>query len=202
MTKPPAGFRLSSARRGGPGPSWVLRAAVAVVLLVAVLAVLHREPDPEVVVLPPTPTEPVAPTPVPAATATPPIPVEQSSEWIVASSPEATATPWPTSPPPVPRVPTPTPAVADCVTYRWSTVQIFNPSAQVLTEINAVNRCNRDIAARELMFEVTGWRDGGQVQSVRALPFDPIRRNHSGIVSVGLPGSIDWYDRITVEIVR
>ncbi len=202
MTETPAGFRLSSARRGGPGSSRVLLAAVAVVVLVAILAVLNREPDPEVVVLPPEPTEAAPPSPDPTATATPTVPVEHSSEWVVASSPEATATPWPTSPPPVPRVPTPTPAVADCVSYRWTTVQIFNPSAQVLTEITAVNRCNRNIATRELMFEITGWRDGGQVQSVRALPFDPIRRNHSGIVSVGLPGSLDWYDEITVEIVE
>jgi hypothetical protein len=36
---------------------------------------------------------------------------------------------------------------------------------------------------------------------VRARPFDRIRRRHSGIIAVGLPGSIDWYDEITVEII-
>jgi hypothetical protein len=202
MTETPTGFRLSSARRGGPGFSFVLLAAGAVVLLVAVLAVLNREPEPEVAALQPVPTEPPSPSPEPTTTAVPPTPAEQSSGWFVASSPEATATPWSTSPPPASRQPTPTPAVADCVTYSWTTAQIFNRSAQVLTEINAVNRCNRDIAPRELMFEVTGWRGGGRVQSVRALPFDSIRRNHSGLVSVGLPGSLDWYDEITVEIVE
>ena len=80
-------------------------------------------------------------------------------------------------------------------------MQIFRPSAQVLTEITAKNNCNRDINPLELMFEISGWRDGGLVQSVRASPFDRIRRRHSGIVSMGLPGSIDWYDEITVEIV-
>jgi hypothetical protein len=52
------------------------------------------------------------------------------------------------------------------------------------------------------MFEISGWRNGALVQSVRARPFDRIRRRHSGIISIGLPGSIDWYDRITVEIIE
>jgi hypothetical protein len=88
------------------------------------------------------------------------------------------------------------------VSYRWTTAQIFNPSAQVLTEIRAANTCNRDIEPLELLFEISGWRDGALVQSVRARPFDRIRRRHSGIISVGLPGSIDWYDTITVEIIE
>jgi hypothetical protein len=91
--------------------------------------------------------------------------------------------------------------VSECVTYRWTTIQVFRPSAQVLTEIKANNNCNRDLEPADLMFEIAGWRDGGLIQSVRAMPFDRIRRRHSGIVSVGLPGSIDWYDEIAVEIV-
>jgi hypothetical protein len=71
----------------------------------------------------------------------------------------------------------------------------------VLTEIRANNDCIRDLGPLELMFEISGWRDGELVQSVRARPFDRIRRGHSEIVSVGLPGSIDWYDEITVEII-
>ncbi len=72
----------------------------------------------------------------------------------------------------------------------------------MLTEITAKNSCNRDINPPDLMFEITGWRDGEFIQSVRASPFDRIRRRHSGIISVGLPGSIDWYDEITVEIIN
>jgi len=64
-----------------------------------------------------------------------------------------------------------------------------------------VNRCNRDLGALDLWFEITGWRQGGRVQSVRGHPFDQIRKGRSGIITIGLPGSIDWYDEITVEIV-
>jgi hypothetical protein len=117
------------------------------------------------------------------------------------SSPEDTPTPWPTSAPPPRREPTPTPRASECVSYRWTTTQVFRPSAQVLTEIKADNNCNRDIRPADLMFEISGWRNGGLVQSVRGMPFDSIRRRHSGIISIGLPGSIDWYDEITVEIV-
>jgi hypothetical protein len=174
-------------------------AAVVIVVLVTLLAVLYREPQPEDVRVLPTPTSLPTPTTLPTATATEII--ELASDWIVASSPEATPTPWPTSPPRVRREPTPTPRVSECVAYRWTTIQVFRPSAQVLTEIKANNNCNRDIGPLELMFEISGWRDGGLVQSVRARPFDRIRRRHSGIIAVGLPGSIDWYDEITVEII-
>ena len=70
-----------------------------------------------------------------------------------------------------------------------------------LTEIRINNRCNRDLAPTDLLFVISGWRDGGLIQSVRAMPFDRIRRRHSDIISVGLPGSLDWYDEITVEII-
>jgi hypothetical protein len=71
----------------------------------------------------------------------------------------------------------------------------------VLTEIKAINNCNRDLEPPDLLFEISGWRQGALVQSVRAMPFDRIRRRHSGIISIGLPGSVDWYDTITVEII-
>ncbi len=127
--------------------------------------------------------------------------VELNSDWVTVSSPEDTPTPWPTSPPPIRREPTPTPRVSECVSYRWTTSQVFRPSAQVLTEIRANNNCNRDIDPRDLMFEISGWRNGALVQSVRGMPFDRIGRRHSEIISIGLPGSIDWYDEITVEII-
>ena len=195
------GFRFSSARRGRRGPSPVVVATVAIAALAVLLAVVYREPSPEIADLPPTPTPPLPATAPPAPTATATAIVELTSDWVTVSSLEDTPTPWPTSPPPVRREPTPTPRVSECVSYRWTTVQVFRPSAQVLTEITANNNCNRDIGPLELMFEVSGWRDGGLVQSVRARPFDRIRRRHSGIIAIGLPGSIDWYDEITVEII-
>ncbi len=172
---------------------------MTITALVILLAILHRKPPPEVVLVPPSPTIPPSPTAPP--TATPTVVVELASGWVVASTLEPTPTPWPTAPAPDRRQPTPTPGVSECVVYRWTTVQIFNPSAQVLTEITATNNCDRDLGPLELLFEVSGWRDGGLVQSVRARPFDRIRRRHSGNVSVGLPGSADWYDEIRVEII-
>ncbi len=200
MDDGPRGFRFSSARRNRRGPSPAVIAAVAAVSLVVVIAVLYRPTQPEIVETVPTPTQPPTPAPSPTAT-TPPTPLELASEWVVASSPELTPTPWPTSPPPARREPTPTPKVSQCVSYRWTTIQVFRPSAQVLTEIKAQNNCNRDIQPTDLTFEISGWRDGGLVQSVRGMPFDRIRRRHSGIISIGLPGSLDWYDEITVVII-
>ncbi|MDH3816243.1 MAG: hypothetical protein OEV48_17240 [Acidobacteriota bacterium] len=201
MNNSSRGFRFSSARKERRGPSPVVLAAVAVAALAVVLAVIYRERPPEIAEIPHTPTPPPPATTPPAPTATATAIIELASDWVTVSTLEDTPTPWPTSPPPVRREPTPTPRVSECVTYRWTTVQIFRPSAQVLTEITAQNNCNRDINPLELMFEISGWRDGGLVQTVRASPFDRIRRRHSGIISMGLPGSRDWYDEITVEIV-
>lgn len=201
MDQPSRGYRYSSARRHGRGPSPVALVTVAIAALAVLLAVIYRERPPVIAELPPTPTPhpPATAPPTPTATAT--AVIELASGWVTVSTLEDTPTPWPTSPPPVRREPTPTPRVSECVSYHWTTIQIFRPSAQVLTEITAKNNCNRDISPLELMFEISGWRDGGLVQSVRASPFDRIRRRHSGIVSMGLPGSRDWYDEITVEIV-
>ena len=201
VDEPERGYRFSSARRGRRGPSWAVIAAVAIVALVTVIAVIYRKQPPEVAELPPTPAPPPSATQTPAPPATATAVIELASDWVTVSTLEDTPTPWPTSPPPVQRQPTPTPRVSECVSYRWTTAQVFLPSAQVLTEISAANNCNRDIGPLDLMFEISGWRNGGLVQSVRARPFDRIRRRHSGIISVGLPGSIDWYDEITVEII-
>jgi len=174
---------------------------VAVAVLAVVLAILEKDDEDVLVETPPTaiPTPIASATPSPTAT----VLVEEASDWVVAASPEFTPTPWPTAPPPpTRRPPTPTPRIAECVDYRWSAVQVFSPSAQVKVEISAVNSCNRDIGPLDLFFEITGWREGAHVQTVRGHPFDAIRRRHSGIIVVGLPGSIDWYDRISVEIVK
>ena len=202
MDQPSKGYRFSSARRHRRGPSPVVLASLAIAALAVLIAVFYRERPPEVADVPPTPTPPPPATAPPTPTATATALVELASDWVTVSTLEDTPTPWPTSPPPVRREPTPTPRVSDCVTYRWTTTQVFRPSALVLTEITAKNSCNRDINPPDLMFEITGWRDGEFIQSVRASPFDRIRRRHSGIISVGLPGSIDWYDEITVEIIN
>ena len=194
------GFRISSARTGRGGPSPVVLAAAAVVLLAVILVLVSREDEAPVVTPAPTALPSETPTTVPTTAL-----VERASAWVTVPIPEATPTPWPTPwptspPPPTRRPPSPTPRISECVTYRWTSVQIFRPFAQVLIEINASNRCSHDLGPLELWFEITGWRDGGLVQTVRAHPFESIRRNHSGNIAIGLPGSIDWYDEITVEI--
>jgi hypothetical protein len=172
-----------------------------VAILAVILAVLEKEDETVIVEASPTAT----PSPFPSATPSPTaiVLVEETSEWLVAAGPEITPTPWPTAPlPPTRRPPTPTPRIGQCVDYRWSAVQVFTPSAQVKIDISAVNNCNRDIGPLDLFFEITGWREGGRVQTVRGHPFEAIRRRSSGIIVIGLPGSIDWYDRISVEIVE
>lgn len=140
-----------------------------------------------------------------AATPTAAAPVELSSVWVEVGTITPAPTPWPTlAPQPSPtarRGPSPTPRPADCVSFRWTARQVFAPPAHVLVEIEAVNHCRRDLGPFDLWFEISGWRDGGLVQSVRGHPFDRIRPRASGIVAIGLPGSIDWYDEVTVVIV-
>jgi hypothetical protein len=178
---------------------------VVLVVIFAALAIrqyLHRQPVPK-----PLPTPPPRPTGPPARTptATATVLVEHNSEWVVALAPTVPPTPWPTLPPRATATarpePSPTPLTSECVTFRWSAHQVFRPSAQVLVEIDALNRCNRDLGPLDLWFAITGWRDGGLVQSVRGHPFDRVTRGRSEIITIGLPGSIDWYDEITVEIV-
>jgi hypothetical protein len=197
------GYRTSSARRRRDGLSVLTAAVVIVVVIFATLAILDRDPESP---LQPQPTtlSPV-PTIVPTRTATATVLVERSSEWVVALAPTTTPSPWPTiaaaaTATPRPQ-PSPTPRTSECVTFRWSSRQVFRPSAQVLVEIEAVNGCKNDLGPLELWFEITGWRQGSRVQSVRGHPFDRIRPRSSGIIAIGLPGSIDWYDEITVEVV-
>jgi hypothetical protein len=200
MDEPSRGYRFSSARRPSRWPSSVVIAVAAIGVLVVVLVVSRGEPEPETVAPTPTPTAAPQPTASPPPTATP-VAVDMASEWITVTQPEDTPTPFPTIPVPERRPPTPTPRISECVDYRWTTVQVFRPIVQVVTEITASNNCNRDIQPTDLLFEVAGWRDGGLVQSVRAMPFDRIRRRRSGIITIGLPGSLDWYHEITVEII-
>ena len=178
---------------------------VVIVVVATSLAVLTRRKDQYDPLQPPTPHGPSTDLPPPTPTETPSELVEFSTEWVVVEAPTATPSPWPTVAMPAtvtPRPdPSPTPRTSECVTFRWSAGQVFRPSALVMVEINAVNRCNRDLGSLDLWFEITGWRQGAFVQSVRGHPFDRVRKGGSEIIAVGLPGSIDWYDEITVEIV-
>ncbi len=203
MERPSRGFTYSSARRRTRAPSPVILATIVIVVLVVLLAVLRKRPEPETAQTPPAPASPTPqPTRTPTLAAAIASMEEISSDWVEISRPADTPTPWPTIPDPVRREPTPTPKVSECVSFRWTTAQVFMPSAQVLTEIRANNACGRDLEPEDLMFEISGWRDGGLIRSVRAMPFDPIRRRHSDIITVGLPGSLDWYDEVRVEIVE
>jgi hypothetical protein len=201
MNEPAKGYRYSSARRPGRRPSPVALAAAVIAVLAALIAFISPGRPPEIAELPPTPTSPPFATAPPSPTATATRVVELISDWVTVSSPENTPTPWPTIPEPTRRQPKPTPRLSECVSYRWTTVQVFRPTVHVLTEIRALNNCNRDIEPSNLMFEVSGWRNGDFIQSVRGMPFDRIRRRRSEIIAIGLPGSLDWYDVITVEII-
>jgi hypothetical protein len=183
----------------------VLLAVLAVALLAAALAIWQattREPPQQATAPPPADGRPAAaaPDPSPASAL-----VEQSSDWVSTGGREPTVepTPWYEGiETPTPSPPTPTPSFSECVHFRWSTQQVFSPSAQVMVEINAANQCRRSIGQTDLWFEVTGWRDGDMVQTVRGHPFEVIRHRRSAVIAIGLPGSIDWYDEITVEMVQ
>ncbi len=126
------------------------------------------------------------------------------SPW---SEPAPSLTPtYPPVPTPVAvatRTPRPTPSLADCVTFAWSTLQTYDPpSAHVNVTIQAQNHCGRELGPLELWFEVRGYRDGNLVQVARGHPFDPIGTVFPAELTIGLPGSETWYDRITVEILE
>ncbi len=119
---------------------------------------------------------------------------------------ESAPTPTPTEPeptePPTPRsLPSATPAVQECVAIRWSSDTSPASLAQLLVEIHAVNRCGRDLPALDVWFEVAGYRHGDLVQAARGHLFDPLPRDGEGKAMIVLPGSADWYDRVTVAVV-
>jgi len=115
-----------------------------------------------------------------------------------------TPTPWPTIlslPSPTSPAPTRTPSLADCLPYRWSAIQHFSGFAQVLVEIEVTNRCGRTLGTHEVWFLISGFRNGGLVQTARGHPFDELPSGGTDIVAIGLPGSLDWYDRIEVRVI-
>ena len=194
----------ASARRRGPKNNPVLPFAVVLVFLTIVLVVTFAVRDQDPTPLPPATEDPTAtpsPSPTPTETPTPGF-VKEQSGWIDATV-VLPPSPTPTMPVFVPaptRAPRPTPRISECADYRWSTLQVFTPSAQVKIDIRVTNRCPYDLGPANLWFDITGWRDGARVQSVRGNPFETIRRGRSGDLSIGLPGSLDWYDEIEVVV--
>jgi len=204
MTDKPSTIRMSSARRRGPKDNPVLPFAVVLVILAIVLvvtfAVRDRDPAPGAPALLNRSATP-SPSPTPTETPTPGF-IKEQSGWIDATvilPPSPTPTISAFVPVPI-RAPRPTPRISQCADYRWSTIQVFSPSAQVKVDIRVTNRCPYDLGPTNLWFDITGWRDGGRVQSVRGHPFETIRRGRWGDLSIGLPGSLDWYDEIEVVV--
>lgn len=203
MKETTGSFRLSTARRSGPKENPTLILAVAAVLAAIILIValaVDREEEPPA---PPSPTPRPTTTPIQTPTRTPTPDFERAeSGWV-----DATVVMPPTPTPTIPtleasptRAPRPTPSISECAVYRFSTTQVFSPSAQVKIDIRVDNRCPYDLGPNNLLFEITGWRGGAHVQSVRGVPFETIRRGRSGDLSIGLPGSEDWYDEIEVTV--
>lgn len=198
------GFRMTTARRHRRRTAssvWILTAAAAVIVAVAVIG--SRRPAPEART-PPVPTAtPVAATPPPTATPTATPALELRFTTVVVTPPP-TVSPTPTWPPPPPTrtpwSPSPTPGLSACVAVRFTTGQVLTPPPHVLVEIDAVNHCGRVVAAGDLWFEVRGWRDGSVAGSVVGHAFDPLYRGGSVQVAIGLPGSVDFFDRIGVRV--
>ena len=88
------------------------------------------------------------------------------------------------------------------MTFTWSAGQSAASPGNVLVEIRTTNRCRRELDPLEVFFVVSGWRDGALVQTARGHPFEPLRPGTGVDVLIGLPGSIDWYDRITVDTLK
>ena len=98
----------------------------------------------------------------------------------------------------------------DMGTFGSMTTRFFGPplraaaaeAREVLIDIAATNGCDRDLEASEVWFRVTGWRDGDLIQTVDGHLFSTLYRGHIGYTGIGLPGSQDWYDRITLEVLQ
>jgi hypothetical protein len=202
MDSSPSGFTLSSGRRPPPVRSGCLVAAgvLAIVAVLVVLEVGDREQRNPTVVEATTPT-PEPPQQQQQPIATPTRLVELASEWVVAAT-EVTPTPWAPAPPAPPRrrEPTPTPSAAACISASYDAQQSLAAWGNVLISIRATNRCRRVLQPTDVLFRVSGYRDGAVVQTAQGSPFEEIYPGRSTDFGIGLPGSIDWYDRITVEV--
>lgn len=193
-------FSLSSGRRPLPERSgcYLSAAVCAVIALVAVFELTRGDREPP---LAPAPT--VAPSPTQAPSATPTRLAEYASGWVTAIAPTVTPTPWvPAAPaPPQRREVSPTPSAADCISATYEAEQSLASWGNVMITIRATNRCRRVLQPTDVLFRVSGFREGALVQTAQGSPFEEIWPGRSTDFGVGLPGSIDWYDRITVEVI-
>jgi hypothetical protein len=179
--------------------------ALAALLTVAVVILRRPEsagpaPPPRATVSPPTRRHPTSP-PVPTSER-PRLPGHRSVvlPWEGATPAEPTETPTAVPTFPVRPPATPTPRPSECVVVRWSASTMAAPLGQILVDIEASNRCGRDLEGIAVWFLVEGYRNGALVQSVRGHLFDPLRDGDDGHATIALPGSVDWYDRIEVRV--
>jgi hypothetical protein len=201
MTNEPSGFYLSSGRRRRPARSGclVVSGVLVIIVLIAVFEITRREQPPPVAPSP-TPLPAATSTPTPTRTLTPTF--EQLSAEAVVEAPTLTPTPWRPPPvaPPARRPSTPTPSAAACISASWDAQQSLAAWGNVLVNITATNRCRRVLQPTDVWFQVTGYRNGDMIQTARGSPFREIYPGRTTQFGIGLPGSIDWYDEITVEV--
>ena len=200
MDSSPSGFYLSSGQRERKPRSGclIVWGVLAIIGLVVLLEVLRSDEttEPLTAVTPIPPMATAAATP--SATATP---AEYSTD-VVLVGPTVTPTPWiPAPPPPVERrQPSPTPSASQCISATWDAHQSLAAWGNVLVNITATNRCRRVLQPTDVWFRVTGWRDGQLIQTAQGSPFEEIYPGRSTDFGIGLPGSIDWYDEIVIEV--
>jgi hypothetical protein len=72
----------------------------------------------------------------------------------------------------------------------------------VLIDVAVSNGCGRDLAASEVWFRATGWRQGDLIQTASGHLFSTLYDGSIGYTGIGLPGAQDWYDRITLEVLE
>jgi hypothetical protein len=203
VDEPVMRFSVSSGRRPLPQRSgcYLSAAVCAVIALVAVFELTRgdREPPPAAPSAVPT----VAPSPTPATSPTPTRLAEYASGWVTAIAPTLTPTPWvpAAAAPPRSREPSPTPSAADCISATYEAEQSLASWGNVMITIRATNRCRRVLQPTEVLFRVSGYREGALVQTAQGSPFEEIWPGRSTDFGIGLPGSIDWYDRIAVEVI-
>jgi hypothetical protein len=197
-------------RQRGRAPSSIAAALAVVAVLVAIAFVIARRPQPRpdgsAPVRPPAtassrplrsthkpqvPTPPAAPTPAVLEHRSLVVPWESAPP---AETATASDTPTP------PRAPTPTPRPSQCVAIRWSASTEGVRLGGILVDIDATNRCGRDLDGMSVWFLVAGYRQGALVQSVRGHLFDPLRNGGDGHATIVLPGSLDWYDHLEMTV--
>jgi hypothetical protein len=196
-------YSLSSGRRPLPQRSgcWIAGAVLAIILVVAVFELSRgdREPPPAA----PSPAPTAAPPATQLPSATPTRLAEYASGWVTAIAPTLTPTPWVAAGPVPPRrrEPSPTPSAADCISATYEAEQSLASWGNVMVTIRATNRCRRVLQPTEVLFRVAGFREGALVQTAQGSPFEEIYPGRSTDFGIGLPGSITWYDRLTVEVI-